>query len=62
MDSATHLKDEYITRYKEIYKEEYGKEISNQKALEELISLVRLLDVVYKFNNKKNYEITSASN
>ena len=47
---------EYIEKYKEIYREEYGKEISNQKALDELTALVCLMSAVERHINSPRYK------
>lgn len=44
-----------IERYKEIYKEEYGTEINDEKAYTELNALLCLMDAVYRHQNKDNY-------
>ncbi len=50
------ISEEQIDKYISIYFEEYGRSIDRSKALTELTLLVCLLESVYKFNNKKNYE------
>jgi hypothetical protein len=44
-----------LDKYKEIYKEEYGEEISNDKAFSELSALLCLMDAVYRHQNRGNY-------
>lgn len=46
------IEPERIVEYKRIYREEYGKEISDAKAYEELHALVCLMDAVYRHQNK----------
>lgn len=45
-----------LDKYKEIYKEEHGKEISDHEALNELTALVTFMNTVWKHQNSKNYE------
>lgn len=42
-----------IERYKEIYRQEYGTEISNDKAYSELNALLCLMDAVYRHQNRR---------
>lgn len=48
------ISEEKIKRYQEIFLEEYGFEIEPSKALEELSSLVCLLNAVHRHINKHN--------
>jgi len=43
-----------LEKYKEIYKEEYGKEISDQEAINELTALVGYMGAVEKYQNYKH--------
>lgn len=45
-----------LDKYKEIYREEYGKEISDQDALKEFTALIAFMNAVWKHQNIKNYE------
>lgn len=50
---------EHLNKYKEIYKEEYGQEISDKDALNELTALVGYMSAVEKYQNQvtdKNHE------
>lgn len=49
------LSDEQITKYQEIYKKYYGKEISREDALEQGIKLVRLIELIYKPMTEEEY-------
>lgn len=42
------LSEEDIERFRAIYKKQFGKEISYQKALEDGYVLVRLMQLIYK--------------
>jgi hypothetical protein len=57
------IKNQSIKEFQEIYKEEFGKEISKQKALELATNLINLYKIIYPPSQKtevsKNYEITS---
>jgi len=44
---------EHLDKYKEIYKEEYGKEISDKDAFTELTALVNYMGTVEKYNNQE---------
>lgn len=48
-----------LERYREIYKEEYGTEITEEKAYTELNALLCLMDAVYRHQNKDNYPKSS---
>lgn len=45
-----------LDKYKEIYMEEYEKEISDSEALNELTALVTFMNVVLKHQNNKSHE------
>lgn len=47
------IEPDKIEEYKRIYREEYGKEISDTNAYEELHALVCLIDAVHRHHNKK---------
>ncbi len=53
------LNQEDVDEFKEIYKEEFGKEISNQRALELAQNLLNLFRAIYKpipFEKKEEFE------
>lgn len=42
------LTDKQVDKFQDIYRKRFGKEISQEDALEKGIRLVRLMDIVYK--------------
>jgi len=50
------LSKEAIEEFKEIYRQEFGEEISDQKALELALNLLNLFKVIYKPITKKEFE------
>ena len=42
------ISDEALKEYKRIYKEEFGEDISDEKAIEEGTSLLTLFNVIYR--------------
>ena len=50
------LSDEQVKKYQTLYRNRFGKEISYESAYEEGMKLVRLLEVIYKPINKKDYQ------
>lgn len=50
------LSEEDITEYQEIYKEQFGEEVSREEAYKQGINLLRLLEVVYKPSTKEEWE------
>ena len=50
------ISDEKVEEYMVLYFEEHGRSIDKAQARTELTSLVCLLEAVYKFNNKINYD------
>ena len=54
------ISNEHFTKFKEIYKEEFGKEAYNkmteQQLLESATKLLRLVEIVYKHQIMDNYE------
>ncbi len=42
------LSDEQISKFQTLYKKRFGKEISREKAIEQGIKLIRLVELVYK--------------
>ena len=51
------IKDEYIKKYQELYKEHFGKDVSWVDASEQLRKLVRLVELTYKPMTKAEYEM-----
>lgn len=45
------ITEDSVLKYKQIYESEYGKEISDQDARDELTALVVLLSAVEKYKN-----------
>jgi len=50
------LTDVDIKKFQDIYREYFGKEISKEKAYEQGISLVRLMQLIYKPVKKADYK------
>lgn len=42
------ISKEHLEKFKEIYKKEFGKEISDEDALEQATKLLRLVEIIYK--------------
>ena len=42
------LSDEQITKFQELYKNRFHKDISREEAIEQGIKLIRLVEIVYK--------------
>lgn len=51
------LSDERITSYQKLYKDEFGKEISREDALEQGTKLIRMMELIYKPMTEKEYEL-----
>ncbi len=49
------ITDKRLQEYKKIYKEHYGKEISDAEALEQGTKLMRLMEVIYKPMTKREF-------
>lgn len=45
-----------LAEFKEIYRERFGKELTDQEAYDSASSLLRLMDVVYRPISKKDME------
>lgn len=43
-----HLSNEHITQFQELYKEQFGENISKEEAQEQGIKLLRLVQLTYK--------------
>ncbi|MFH1623662.1 MAG: hypothetical protein ABID54_00715 [Pseudomonadota bacterium] len=50
------ISKEALDKFKVIWKEEFGEEISNEKALDSATSLLTLMNAVYKHINKDEYD------
>ncbi len=50
------LSKEAIEEFKEIYRQEFGKEISDQTALELALNLLTLFQAIYRPVTKKEFE------
>jgi hypothetical protein len=50
------LTDEQVSKFQDIYRKKFGKEISREDALEGGIKLVRLMKIIYKPITKKELE------
>lgn len=50
------LSEEQITKYQEIYKKYYNKDISREEALEQGIKLVNLVKLIYKPMTKAEFQ------
>ena len=50
------ISKEALEKFKAIWKEEFGEEISNEKALDSATSLLTLMNAVYKHINKDEYD------
>lgn len=49
------LSDKHISSFQEIYKQEFGKEISKDDAYEQGAKLIRLVQIVYQPITKEEY-------
>lgn len=50
------LSDEQIKSYQLLYKNRFGKEISQAEALEQGVKLIRLIELVYKPMTKDDFQ------
>lgn len=50
------LSDEQITKYQKLYKNCFGKEISREKAYEQGVKLIRLVELTYQPMTKNEYQ------
>jgi hypothetical protein len=50
------LLDTDITKFQELYKSEFGKEISREEAYEKGMKLLRLMSIVYKPMTEDDFE------
>ena len=49
------LSDEDIAKFQQLYKNQYGTEISKEEAYEQGIKLVRLMSLIYKPMTEEEY-------
>lgn len=49
------LTNEQVTKFQDIYRKRFGKEISRADALEKGIKLVRMMEIIYKPITKKEF-------
>ncbi len=56
------LSDEQITKFQNIYKDYYGKEISREEAYEQGVKLLRLIELIYRPMTKKEYKELQKNN
>jgi hypothetical protein len=55
--------NEQICQFQELYKKQFGKEISSEDALEQSTKLIRLMELVYKPMTKEEHiTITNEGN
>lgn len=50
------LSDEQITKFQDLYKVRFGKDISREDALEQGIKLIRLVELTYKPMTNLEYQ------
>ena len=50
------ISQEALKEYKEIYKKEFGKDISDAEALEQATRLLRLIEIIYKPMTKEEFD------
>jgi hypothetical protein len=50
------LTDEQVKKFQAIYRKRFGKEISQEAALEQGIKLVRLMEIIHRPMTKEEYE------
>ena len=50
------LSDDDIRKFQEVYKEQFGKEISREDAYEQGVKLLRLIAVVYRPMTKEEFD------
>jgi hypothetical protein len=56
------LSDKQITKFQNIYKDYYGKEISREEAYEQGVKLLRLIELIYRPMTKKEYKELQKNN
>lgn len=50
------ITQEQLEKYKKIYKDYYKKDIPNEEAMDQAISLLRLVELIYKPMTVEDYE------
>ncbi len=50
------LSDEQVTKFQVLYKQQFGREITKDEALEKGAKLVRMMQLIYKPMTKEEYE------
>ena len=56
------IPQKYLDKYKAIYRKQYGKNISDQEALEQATKLITLVDAVYRPIPKQDHGDTKDNN
>jgi len=51
------ISKEHLERFKVLYKNRFGVEISDQEALEKGTSLIRLMELIYKPMTQEEYDL-----
>jgi hypothetical protein len=51
-----YLTDKQITKFQDIYRQSFGKELSREEALDKGIKLVRLMQITYKSMTKQEFD------
>lgn len=52
------ITDEHITQYQEIYRKQFGKEISREDARDQGTKLVRLMQIIYQPMTQEEHDET----
>ncbi|MCK5475456.1 MAG: hypothetical protein KAI71_02650 [Candidatus Pacebacteria bacterium] len=50
------ISEEQLKKYKDIYRKKFGKEISDQEALEQGTKLISLMEIIYKPITKNKFK------
>jgi len=53
------ISKEHLEKYKQIYKNRFGKELSNQEALEQATKLLRLIEIIYHPMTQKELDMVN---
>lgn len=51
------LSDFQISKFRELYKKRFGKEISREEAYEKGVKLIRLVELIYKPITEKEFQM-----
>ena len=51
-----YLTDKQITKFQDIYRQTFGKEISREEAISEGIKFVRLMEITYKPMTRREFD------